>query len=412
MLSQFKKTFSLLKHPAWRCLVGSALFSTLSIGISYIAMSWMMISIHNSVKYVAFLMLCMWGPSVIVGAMAGPIIDICNKKNLLIFVRLLRVVGLAIFVVCAAYGSLHMSVIYCVAGLFGIATGLMSSIITALVREFIDDKHLLNANSTLDIVYETGFLFGAGLAGILMNITSVVGAMWVALVCSVFALLYTFKLPYKLSKESLDGTDTSKKKDIFIRQFIDSFREGVSYLLSNKSLCFIYIAQLLIMVEFMTTPVILAPYAKNILHATGAKFGDLEATLSLGVVLGGLVNPYLVEKFGNKIVLLSELLLLAVSFVVFIYIKTFVLAVIFYFLIGCGFSVWAILLTCAQKRTKANLQGRVMSLFNGISGLIILSLYVIVIMLGKYVPINEMYWFEVLFSIAAMLMVVFWDRRA
>ena len=78
----------------------------------------------------------------------------------------------------------------------------------------------------------------------------------------------------------------------------------MKYLFSNKQALVVYFAQLFFILIFMTAPVLLAPFAKNILHANAAEFGQIEATLTIGVVVGGIVITYLAEKIGfNKILL-------------------------------------------------------------------------------------------------------------
>ncbi|PCI38572.1 MAG: hypothetical protein COB50_02120 [Thiotrichales bacterium] len=392
-LSQNLKLFSI---PAWRNLVVSCLLSNISIGITYILMSWIVLKVDNQVSSVAILMICLWTPNVLLSFFAGTIIDSWNKKHLLLLSAVLRCIAL-IILSGLAFINLSTTEIYSVAILFGISFSIYSPTTIAMIRDIIPDDKLIYANTTLNSVYEVGLLLGTGLSGALLGLLTIPGALVFTSVIAIAATVFTWLIPHQHSAGKLSESMNYMWQDLI---------SCIKYLAGSKFLICLYIAQLFIMAGFMTAPILLAPFAKNILHASAAEFGYMEAMLSLGVVIASLVNPYLIEKFNNKTVLIMEILILAISFAFFSYNKSITLALAYYLFAGIGFSVWAILLTVAQQHTKASFQGRIMAIFNSLSGIVILAFYFIIMLTSSYVSIATMYWLEVGFAIATLSMVL------
>ena len=105
----------------------------------------------------------------------------------------------------------------------------------------------------------------------------------------------------------------------------------------------------------MTAPVLLAPFAKNILHATAVEFGQMEATLTVGTIVGGIVLVYLAEKIGFNKVVLGCTFVLAISLLGFSMVSTLSLGILAYLFIGFSLGCWALLMTKAQEVNRFRL---------------------------------------------------------
>ena len=177
------------------------------------------------------------------------------------------------------------------------------------------------------------------------------------------------------------------------------------YIKERRSLCLIYTAQLLSFVAYMTGPVLLAPYAKLILHATASQFGQIEAACSVGLILSGLTLPWLAEKFGvTKITLLFSLLG-AISFAFFSVDRSIEIAELLYFLIGFYYGIWALLVTRAQHLTAFDYQGRTQGSFFSLASAAILIVYLGVDLLNHLIGLHWLYVFEVIAALLIILVV-------
>lgn len=173
-----------------------------------------------------------------------------------------------------------------------------------LVREVIDKEKLLYANATVDMAYELGAVAGMGASGIIMGMTSIHFTFLINAFCYVAATLTMLFVQTQASCQE-PRPDKSILNDLI---------SGMKYLSSKPDLLLIYGIQMLFFVSYMTAPILLAPYAHDVLHTSAGEFGYIEAAMSAGAVLGGILTPYFCEKYGFMKVMMFETILSAISF--------------------------------------------------------------------------------------------------
>lgn len=391
-MSHIRQRAGLFLIQPFRWFIISNLFATFGNGLAYIAMTWLVLEADNSLSAIAILMICFWLPTVVLGPWAGVIADKYPRKLISIISTSARAFILILYPIIF---SQHLSAlaIYCLAALMGTLVGIYMPASMALIREIVREKDLLYANTTLDIVYELGHMLGMASAGFIISYFSSETAITlngVFFIIATVALLWIQPSGYE-----------RKLKPIHSLSFYQDFKAGMHYLLQHKPLAMIYIIQLLIMVIFMTTPILLAPFAKNILHADVIQFGEIEAALSIGIVIGGLFLPYYADKYGAAKVILLGNVLAGASFFVFSLLTSIFFAKVCYLIIGICLSVWAIVITKAQELTDINFQGRVQATFNSLSGIAILSVYLLMHYFGNTIAITHLYNLEFLTAFLA-----------
>lgn len=394
-MSHVKERLQLFTLPAFNFYLGSCLLATLGGGISYIAMIWLLMQIHNALSPIAILMSCFWLPGVILGPFMGVLVDRFSRKFLLIFSTASRAVLLFIF---AGYLYTHQSAtsLYVFALLTGVLFTSYMPAALRFVREIVPADQLLNANSTVDMAYEIGFALGLSLAGVLFMVSSAATAFLVNGICFIFSVILM------LCIRKRDIHDTPPEGLMF--NVWNDLTQGFRYVLNSRFLIALYSIQLVVFVMYMTAPVLLAPYAKNILHTSARQFGDIEAALSVGMIVGGIFMPWFAEKFGLFKTMLLCVLLLAVAFAWFGYNHVVFIAAALYLLIGLALAIWPVMVTKAQRHTEVQFQGRVQSTFNSIAGLMILLVYFAVKFASPYFSIAHLYSVEVTFSVLAAVL--------
>lgn len=399
----YGKRLQLLAKPSFRWYAISCLLATLGGGLSYITMSWLILQADNSVSSIAALMLCFWVPMVLLGPLLGVVADRYSRKWLMVFANGLRAVILIAFGICLRY-HLSATMIYVLMAILGACFSVYLPAALALIREVVDRDDLLYANSTIDIAYELGNVVGMGSAGIIVAVFSGPTAILISGILFVFCTVALFMVRIKMKtpeKPSCEPVTT---------QLINDFRLGLDYLASNSQLIIIYCVQLLILVGVMTTPVLLAPFVKNILHASVGEFGRIEAALSVGVVIGGICIPWIAKRWGLIQSLMVICLLLACCFALFGMNRHITIAELLYLFIGFGLSVWPLIVTKAQKITHIDFQARVQSVFSSISGILILAMYLLVSLTSHFIAISMFYGFEVILALLAAFLL--WRHRA
>lgn len=395
-MSHFQRRFALLKRPPFLAYMVGFLFAAFGNGLGYIAMSWIVIDHYNHVSAMAILMACFWAPNVILGPLMGVFADRLSRKWMIIISNVVR--GL-VFVIFSFYLRDHFSVttVYIMMLCVGISFSAFYSSVFAFMRELVSENELIYANSTVDITYEVGNMLGMGSAGLLIAWTSAETVILINGIAFFIATLSMFFIP----KSALCyGTKRVHKQKMHV---IKDFKEGLHYLLLQKKLLLIYTIQLLIFITFLTTPLLLAPFSKTILHATVEQFGIIEAFASIGIVIGGLFMPWISDAFGLTRTLLFFCWTLCVTFLIFGFNRSIDYAAILYFVIGFSGAVWPLIVTKAQGLTAIDFQGRVQSTFNSLSGATMLIFYFSMGSVGHYFGVDHLYFIEVVITLIAII---------
>lgn len=397
-MSHFRKRIDLLKRPSFFSYMVGFLFAAIGNGLGYIAMSWIVITYHSNVTAMAILMACFWGPNVLLGPFMGVLADRFPRKWLIVISNAIRAI---LYIGFSLYLKNHFNVntVYFLMLCTGIAFSIYYSSAFGFMRELVHEKELMYANSTIDIVYEIGNVVGMGCAGLLIAWTSAETAILLNGIAFVIATITVLIIP---KKSLCYGGEKAKQ----VIRFVSDFRDGMRYLLMRKKLMSIYLIQLLIFMTFTTAPLLLLPFSKVVLNATAEQFGLIEASASVGIVLGGILMPWIAEKFSMVKTLLFFSYTLCLVFSVFGYNHIVDVAIFLYFIIGFSGAVWPLIITKAQSLTALSYQGRVQSTYNSLSGILTLLFYFMIGWVGKYVGIAHLYWFEVLITAIAIVFLV------
>lgn len=395
-MSHLQRRIALLKQPPFFAYMLGFFFAAVGNGLGYIATSWLVVSVStNKVAAMATLMACFWVPNVIVGPLMGVLADRLSRKYIIFVSNLFR--G-AVFIAASFYFKSHFKTIDAYLMMVGVGVAFSAFYASAFgfMRELVKTNDLMYANATVDVVYEAGNVIGMGIAGVLIAWTSAETAIFINGIAFLIATISVLVIP----KKALCYGKAHEKRAIKI--FAD-FKEGLMYLKTRKSLQVIYIIQLLILVTFLTTPLLLLPFSKTVLHTTVEQFGLIEAFGSIGIVIGGLFMPWFSEKYGLLRTILFFTVVLCITFALFGYNHGIKIAMLMYFATGFAGAVWPLIISKAQELTDLNFQGRVQSTFNSISGLVMVIFYFFVGFISKHIAVSDLYWIEFFITFLAVV---------
>jgi DHA3 family macrolide efflux protein-like MFS transporter len=390
----FSKQQYLFKNPAFKNFMLSCILAMFGNGLTYIVMVWALMRIDASVVSTAILMACFWLPNVLLGPFLGVCADRCDRKYLLVITLGLRALCLFVFAAIAYHNHVSTLGIYSLAAVIGTLLAAYIPVSMAFVREIVGEEDLLYANALLDAAYEMGAVFGMGCAGFILAFASFASCFAINGACYLLATYFILLI-------SRDEKKTVKAKESFFSQLI----QGGRYIIRRPPIFLVYLVQGLFFICYMTAPVLLAPFAKSVLHSDVSQFGWLEATLSAGIIVGGILSPWLATKFSLIKVIFVQVLLGIMSFYLFSHTQSASWAIFYHFFIGFSFSSWALLTTLAQELTDLNFQGRVQSLFNGMSGAVIIIFYY-VLAHWKNIPFTQLYSAEIILLLLAGMFLI------
>ena len=412
MKTYLKNRGALFAQPAFFRYFLGGILATLGFGIGYIGTTWLLLSLDNSLSALIWGFLAYWVPNALCSPLAGVIVDRFDRKKLIgIGDILCGITYAALGVILFFVPNVSIYWVYFIWAIIGILQGFYTPALMAFIREVVSKDDLLYANANVDLGYQIGWIVGAGLAGFVIHLLGfylsylLVGAILVFAGLTILSVKRVGKKKRAITKE-----DKKSKKIGIFRQVGLDFKSGMKYLFSNKQALVVYFAQLFFILIFMTAPVLLAPFAKNILHANAAEFGQIEATLTIGMVVGGIVITYLAEKVGfNKIVLWCTSMLV-ISILGFSMVSTLFLGAVAYLFLGFSLGCWALLMTKAQEVTDLDYQGRVQSVFSCLLALGIIILYLGIHLASGLINIRHIYWIVGVLAIVPIALVLIFPK--
>ena len=347
------------------------LFGSLGVGLTYVASTWMAANQHQEVFHVTLIMLAFWMPMAILGPVAGVLVDRYNRRYLLAFSILIRLLSLLSFGVIIETGHYHFAYLF----ILNVINGTMFSLIMPangrMIRELVPRSMLLKANASADMVFETGNMTGMALAGLIIGLTSYATTYYINATLFVFAGLSILLIR---DNDFLGEVHLSESSYRF-RDIGHEYKQSLSYLYHKPQLFWISMVQMLVFLIFVATPALLAPFAKTVLNASVMQFGLIEMSASIGLVAGCFCLAHLVKRWGETAILSLLLLIALASFSAFMLNRTILGAEIIYGIMGFSIASWALSFTQSQNLTHVGYQGRIQSTFASLSSLLAMIIF-------------------------------------
>ncbi|WP_028536629.1 MFS transporter [Paludibacterium yongneupense] len=395
LIAELRTRASLFRHRPYRFFAASGLIATFGNGLIYIALAWDGWQRSASLGTLAWLMACLWLPSVVFGPVFGVCADRYDRRALLALSNAVRGVALIVFALAELGG--HGLPIAALALTLGIFQAFYFPAALPMVKDMFEPTRRLEANATVDILYEFGTIAGMTASGFLLARTSGAAAFALGGGCFVVAALLCAALP-----------PTSRSRTAEANPWW-ACRAALGYLRQTKGLCAAYLVQALVMMLLMTVPIVLVPFASRTLGVGAREFSWLEALYSLGVCAGGLLSPVLCRTLSTRRTLFGLIMLLALALALFSLSRTLAQACALYTLVGLGMAAWAVSLTLAQDLTDDAFLGRLQAGSLSVAGSGVLVIYAMLHRIGNSLDIGWIYALLCALALAAACLLI--DRR-
>ncbi|WP_208436589.1 MFS transporter [Bartonella tribocorum] len=399
-VANLKERAALFENRTFLYFTLSGLFATFGNGLNYIALSWLAYHQTNSIRGVALMMLFLWAPSIIFAPVFGILADKYNRKVQIIISNLVRgfvIVGWVIL----GYWGIEIDLMF-LSALLGIFISLYMPSAVPLIQSLVPKKQLVNANATIDMVYELGTIIGMGLSGFILSYAGTKGAFLIGGMFLIIAGL--FNLVMKVPKPRRSKSQSKQN-------WWENYTASLRYFKQNPVLFMPYISQMIIMTLLMTIPVILVPYTQEVLNTDSRTFAIFEVLYSMGVLTGALFSPLLCKVLSIRKTLALLLAFMAIGLIILsVNTNTFVVFPV-YFIIGFGLSSWALSISLSQLSCDPEYQGRLQASFNGISGCLILGVYLIMASDSSRISPQSIYFLQSIVAFVGVLIVLFYKHE-
>ena len=297
-------------------------------------------------------------PSVVLGPLAGVLVDRWDRRRTMIACDLVRA-GLVLTVPFAF--EIHIGLVYLAAFLIATVTLLFRPAKTAVVPAMVDEEDLVTANSAMSVPETAADLIGFPVAGLIVTaLSSVIGAAFVldAGTYAVSAVLISAMILPRQVEEPAEG--------ISLRGVWREIREGFAFLWGEAALLSNTLLSTLAQVAVGAEIVVSLLYARNVVDRGSMSFEQMYSLLLTAIAVGSVLAGIAVGAIGDRLpkgpLVIAGFIGMGLSLVAAGLTTDPVLAMIAFFFTGATNMLFIIpTVTLFQQRTPQRLMGRVVS---------------------------------------------------
>jgi MFS family permease len=272
---------AVLRHPNYRLLFAATLGSGLGTWMATIALTADITARTHSTWWVSALFVVTFMPSIVVGLVAGPLIDRLSRKRLIVDADIVR---LAVFALLPFADS--ALVMLALAAIAGVANSFFRPAILAGVPNLVDEADLDSATSLLQGTDWIAAAIGPVLGGAVVSTWSADVVYWINAATFLFSALLVIRIPARLL-QSEQGITRGHWRDL--AEGLDAFRQ-------SRALRVALIGFGLTMVATGLVNVSEIFLATRSLHAGAFGYGLLWTATGVGLVAGSLLTGPLLAR--------------------------------------------------------------------------------------------------------------------
>jgi MFS family permease len=348
------RTFrSLRRHRNYRLFFVGQLVSAAGTWMQNIALAWLVIELSRSALAVGALAFCRFLPFLVLGLVAGVVVDRIDTRRLLLTTQATAMVVSVVLAVVTLMGVATLPLVYVLAALGGLILVFDSPGRQTLTFQMVGPAELQNAVALNSGLFNASRVIGPALAGLTIAVAGV-GVCFVVNAVSFLAVLVALKV---MREDELMPVERSGETRV-----IAGIREGLSWSVrSPVALTVLTVVTIVSMVGFNFN-VLVPLLASQTLHVGPGMFGVLSASFGIGALLGALATATLrrasLRTFGYGAVGFSVVMLGLAP------VRTSGVALVLLFALGLTFSLFtASANALIQLASPDHLRGRVVSLY-------------------------------------------------
>jgi DHA3 family macrolide efflux protein-like MFS transporter len=299
-------------------------------------------------------------PSILLGLLGGVLVDRLDRKTVMIVSDIVR--GLALFSLLLVNNDpAHLWIFFVVLAVTGAASTLFYPARASALPAIVPHQMLAGANALLEAGFVIALVFGALMAGLLVQLFGPNLAFSFNAVAYLFSavMIGLLRIPQHAIQPSADGS---------ARQVWHELREGLWFIWCTRSMRYIMLMSVMISASIGAVLLLSLDYLTKQLRVGPSQYGMVIAILGIGIVIGGVLIQRLSRYLPTNRLVAAAIALNGLSMLGFVFHPAFVVVCILTALIGFSIVVArAVLGTLTQAIPPEALRGRVQAAFNIIS---------------------------------------------
>jgi MFS family permease len=349
-----RRTFrSLRRHRNYRLFFGGQVVSVAGTWMQNIALAWLVIELSDSPLAVGTLAFCRFLPFLLVGLVAGVVVDRIDTRRLLIATQAAAMVVSVVLAVVTLADLATLPVVYALAALGGLILVFDAPGRQTLTFQMVGPDELQNAVALNSGLFNASRVVGPAIAGFLIAAFGT-GICFVVNAVSFLSVLIALRL---MRENELFPVEKRPETRV-----LAGIREGLTWALHAP------VARVVLGVVTVVSTVgfnfhVLVPLlASQTLDVGAAAFGILSAAFGLGALVGALASASLREASQRAFV--GGALGFSVVMLLLALVDSVTLALVLLFALGLSFALFTSSANALiQLGSPGHLRGRVMSLF-------------------------------------------------
>jgi MFS family permease len=348
------RTFrSLRRHRNYRLFFTGQLVSVAGTWMQNIALSWLVIQLSHSAIAVGTLAFCRFLPFLLLGLVAGVVVDRLDTRRLLIATQASAMAVSVALAVVTLTGVATLPLVYALAAVGGLILVFDSPARQTLTFQMVGPRELPNAVALNSGLFNASRVVGPALAGILIAAAGV-GICFVINAISFLAVLVALRA---MREEELTPVTKSRETRV-----LAGVREGVAWSVRSPLARTVLAVVTIVSTVGFNFNVLVPLLASQTLHVGAGMFGLLSASFGLGALAGALTTATFRRASARTFAggaLGFSLTMLALAPV-----QTPDVALVLLFALGLSFSLFTSSANAlVQLASPDHLRGRVVSLY-------------------------------------------------
>lgn len=295
---------------------------------------------------------------------SGTFIDRLNKRNLMIFLDLIR----ALFIFTLPFLD-SLFLIYLVVFLINIASSIFEPTSMVYMTKLIPKTDRQRFNAMRNFINSCGFILGPSIAGFLF----IIGSPYLAIQMNSIALFLSAIVILLLPNVEIRKGDIISEK-INLALIYNDWKSILKFSHTNIHVTLVYILFSIITVFMTALDSLEAAFATEVLSLSESTYGFLVSIAGVGIIGGSLVNAVFANKLKLNILIGLGAFFTPIGYLIFAFSDDFIGASIGFFTLTFFLSFANIgFLTFYQNNVPVDIMGR----FSSVLGILEASLIVL-----------------------------------
>ena len=273
--------YAVLRNRSFRRIWTAQLVSTIGDSLTYLAAGIIVYRITGSALSVGLMLMATAVPTLVVGLIAGVVVDRFDRKKIMVISDIIRaglVASLPFLVSLDRPGSEMW--LYVIVALSSSVTQFFSPANESVLPEIASDEELGAANAIMAIAQIGSTAIGFAAAGFLATTKSIELVFFI----DAATFLFSATMISLVRIKPLEATEHTT-----LGEQIRNIGYGASFIWRTPILRSLNIVRIPVLIAFGMQNVLLLPFAIKVLHANEAQYGLQEGLTSIGFVIGSLL---------------------------------------------------------------------------------------------------------------------------